>query len=602
MHRAVVIAAGPGATPGVVDVTADSEDDIAEVVDVINDSGDEHVTRVRSGVPPLRFHGYRRGRELGRGASGKVFLCSRKGDAGGFAVKAVDLRRLQLHSNSERERKSLCREVEILKSLPQHRNIVQLIDAFEEGDWFLLVLELVGGGDLYTVLTAREPARLLEIEAACVLEQLADGLAHLHNQRVIHRDLKLENVLVASETHVCPEVLYVVKITDFGLSKAVGAGFSEAQSLVGTRPYVAPEVLARGSYDFSSDIWCLGVLLYVLLAGHFLPFDQLAADLKQEDLNCLIDAIDVSTSARAVVTGLLQVDPMKRQSLAAISNNEWLAASGRPPKRQCTAARGEAVNISSEMQHTNIKSSSVELGNVAAHDGTSPWAPQSQPFQASGLGEWLAHMCSTARRSVGSEAPNEASSVLLAVPHPGIGSPATAEEFDEFYAQSSQPDTIQVQITLPSYLVDAILGHAAGLHLRQVATTLGCKLRVVSREGISSHLVIMLGNCGQCSVLQELLFGRFREALRQEGQEPVDHFEVAMLVRAEGAGVVVGKQGFVINQIRKQSGAKIQLLREQIKGKRPCILSGSLQSILRAERHVFDLVSAVPVALSHGGE
>jgi len=155
---------------------------------------------------------------------------------------------------------------------------------------------------------------------------------------------------------------------------------------------------------------------------------------------------------------------------------------------------------------------------------------------------------------------------------------------------------MQVHMTLPSALTEIFLGRAGGTRMRHVAATLGCRLRVVSREGLSTHLVVMLGNCVQCSVLQELLYSRLREALLLEGHESPDRCEVALLIRAECAGVVVGKQGFVINKIRKQSGARLQLLREQVKSQRPCILTGSLQSILRAERHVFDLVSAVPMA------
>lgn len=69
-----------------------------------------------------------------------------------------------------------------------------------------------------------------------------------------------------------------------------------------------------------------------------------------------------------------------------------------------------------------------------------------------------------------------------------------------------------------------------------------------------------------------------------------------LFIRAEAAGVVIGKQGWVLNRIRKQSNARIQLLREELRGQRPCIIEGPLPNILRAEKHVFDLVAAVPVA------
>ena len=72
--------------------------------------------------------------------------------------------------------------------------------------------------------------------------------------------------------------------------------------------------------------------------------------------------------------------------------------------------------------------------------------------------------------------------------------------------------------------------------------------------------------------------------------------EVMLFIRAEAAGVVIGKQGWVLNRVRKQSLARIQLLREELRGQRPCIIEGPLPNILRAEKHVFDLVKAVPVA------
>jgi len=327
-----------------VDVTDDADDGIAEVINVIGDSDDDSEgfsAPRRTDSPPTRFYGYRRGRELGRGASGKVFVCNKKGSPRGFAVKAIDLRRLQLSPNVEKERTALCREVGILKSLPPHRNIVQMVDAFEEGDWYLLVLELVGGGDLYTVLMAREPTRFMEVEATFVHRQLVDGLAFLHGRGIIHRDLKLENVLVALEHREQPPVLYSVKITDFGLSKAVGAG-SEARSLVGTRPYTAPEVLKGAAYDFSSDLWCLGVLLYVLLAGRFpdtltVPVTDIVS--QQQELTNAVARVRVSDAARSVLSGLLQLDATKRLSLEDLVRHEWLSDSATEKLEVSSAKR-----------------------------------------------------------------------------------------------------------------------------------------------------------------------------------------------------------------------------------------------------------------------
>mmetsp|Transcript_1589 Transcript_1589/g.3326 ORF Transcript_1589/g.3326 Transcript_1589/m.3326 type:complete len:126 (+) Transcript_1589:2-379(+) len=118
---------------------------------------------------------------------------------------------------------------------------------------------------------------------------------------------------------------------------------------------------------------------------------------------------------------------------------------------------------------------------------------------------------------------------------------------------------------------------------------------MASREGLSTHLLIIVGNCQQCAIVQELVHLRLCEANRhQVGQEPADHAEVCLLVRAEAAGVVIGKQGFVLQKIRHQSGAMVRMLGIQVQGQRPCILSGAFQRVLRAERHVFDLTRAVP--------
>merc|ERR1711939_1145704 len=107
----------------------------------------------------------------------------------------------------------------------------------------------------------------------------------------------------------------------------------------------------------------------------------------------------------------------------------------------------------------------------------------------------------------------------------------------------------------------------------------------------------MFGNYTQCMVVQELVHARLMAALHAQSSssqakaqsvQSSESFNVVLFVRDEAAGIVIGKQGFVLNQIRKQSGAKIYIMREHVKGQRPCILSGDLSHILRAEKHIFD--------------
>lgn len=618
----------------------ESDDLVTEVVDVTGGSDDEDLVEVNKAGPPLYFHGYRRGRELGRGASGQVFVCHKKGDTsssgGGYAVKVVDLRRLHLQPNAEREEKKLSREVEILTRLPPHPNIVQLIDTFEDGDWFLLVLELVGGGDLYTVLTNREPPRLQEREAAFVVAQLVEGLSFLHSQGIIHRDMKLENVLVANERREKPLVFYTVKITDFGLSKAIGAGFSEARSTVGTRPYTAPEVLREDSHDFSSDLWCLGVLLFVLLAGHF-PFNKIPT--KQDELQHLVGKLKISDLSKSVLLGLLQLEPLKRLDLAGLARHEWIcetimeddeekpkrtrsvtSAADRLPSTASTAeARASAAVPPPKVEansrggsEEHVKRSTGRRDRPRSRDGaaTPPTATTSSSTPAPLPPPPPEAETQTATPATPEKPPPPPPPSPLSVPLPGQPVPALNSKrsmsmifsHSEVLPSSLQQDVMQVHMVVPDRFW--VIINKSGPQLKQISSTLGCQVRLISRKTVSEqrlvgdHRIVVIGTYYQCSVVQELVHGRMMQAQRAEGKEPTGEIAVTLFVRAEAAGVVIGKQGWVLGRVRKQSGAKINLLREEVRGQRPCIIEGFFQNVLQAEKHIFDLVTAVPVVTS----
>lgn len=600
----------------------DSESsEVAEVVDVASSDGDGDVTEVRlpRDVPPLRFRGYRRGRELGRGVSGHVFVCNCGGRANrkGFAVKVVNLKRLQLRPNAEREKEKLKGEVAILTKLPPHPNIVQLKDSFQEGHWFMLVLELVGGGDLFTVLTARATPRLQEEEAAFVLAQLVEGLDFLHCQSIIHRDVKLENVLVASQQKQRPLglILYGVKITDFGLSKDVGVGRSIAQSTVGSRPYTSPEVLREGPHDFSSDLWCLGVLLYVLLVGQF-PYDQLPD--QQADCDRIVEGSSGSTGSRAVLNGFLQLEPSHRLSLEAVRCHDWLqdlaALEGpeQPQKKQRLATMdsnllkcaspGEmlpqssaeviegsqdftpdpTVDIKKDARMDMSVSDTLEIpGGIASLGIASPGGLVSPGGLASlVLDDWDFATNITNLRGVWTPFAEEA-----------------AIQLSEVRPPSAAPDVVQVHMVTPDRLAGFILGKH-GTRIKQIAMDSGSQVWMTKRDGDKDRRVIMLGTYKQCKAAQEFVHEQLAIANKSDWRDT--EAEVVLFVRAEAAGVVTGKRGFVLNQIKKQSGAKIQLLREEVEGQRPCIITGMLQKVLRAEKHVFDLVRAVPTSLYDG--
>lgn len=608
------------AAAGVIDVTEDSGSEAMEIVD-ISDADDGGVSEVSHGAPPLWFRGYRRGQELGRGSSGKVFMCSRKGRAGGFAVKVVDLRRIEMSPFAEREQKKLRREVAILQKLPPHKNVVQLVDAFEEGPWMFFVLELVGGGDLFTVLTSRPAPRLLDREAAFVLLQLVRGLQFLHGEGVIHRDLKLENVLVASEQYHRPMnwTLYSVKITDFGLSKSVGEGLSVAKSTVGTRPYTAPEVLKEGVHDFSSDLWCLGVLLFVLLQGHF-PFDHVTSI--QAEIDSIVVRAKATDTAKSVLLGFLRLEPSSRMALGSVLENPWLSdeAFGRSLERSVKRARssstcgllaaavptspvlaaagapripaaGRAVAAATEMVPVATAAAEPKPPAAAVADaaGTVAGATAAETGGLEDQGMELAHKSPSVH--------GEASVGNLRIPK-GAWTPFaidTTVRLTEVNPASSQPDVMQVHVVVLERLAGVLLGRG-GSRIQQTAVSAGCPVWMTSRDGGAERRVVVFGTYKQCRIAQQLLHEQLASMQNLDWRD--FETEVYILVRAEAAGVVTGKQGYVLDRIRKHSGARIQLLKQEVEGQRPCLVAGTLQSVLQAQRLVFHLVGCVPVA--HG--
>eukprot|EP00930_Biecheleria_cincta_P048888 TRINITY_DN34144_c0_g1_i1.p1 TRINITY_DN34144_c0_g1~~TRINITY_DN34144_c0_g1_i1.p1 ORF type:complete len:391 (+),score=76.81 TRINITY_DN34144_c0_g1_i1:35-1174(+) len=295
---------------------------------------------------PAQFGCYERGEEIGSGSFGRVFQCRKAGEL--FAAKAIDLRRIKLARNYKRELKKLKRETDILKQLPSHPKLVSLLDIVVVDElWAFFVLELVPRGDLLRALFRRpgERKRLLEPEARYVFRQLVEGLQVLHSHSIIHRDLKLENVLVLRERTEASYLLLDVKITDFGLSKFIGEGFSEACSTVGSPRYMAPEVLAKCVHGFEADVWSLGIMLFVMLEGSF-PTDE-PKGAKQADVNKLVKKLHrgVSAQARSVLLGLLQKRLDRRTTLDRLAEDPWLSDAATSPAAEGRAAKRPRITV-----------------------------------------------------------------------------------------------------------------------------------------------------------------------------------------------------------------------------------------------------------------
>lgn len=203
--------------------------------------------------------GYYLERILGTGKHGQVYLARRRHEEGTLrlAIKVINL-----FSHGQRRRLALrrfLREVEAMSRL-RHPHIVRVIEnGMTAGGMPFVVMEYVEGITLRELMNS--PRELSRNEATRILLQAADGIQAIHEQGIIHRDIKPHNLMIN------PETLYV-KLTDFGVARIPNSEITQTFSLVGTPSYLAPEVFASLQVDARCDLFSLGVVAYELLTGH----------------------------------------------------------------------------------------------------------------------------------------------------------------------------------------------------------------------------------------------------------------------------------------------------------------------------------------------
>ena len=220
-------------------------------------------------IPPTSLDNYKFVKLIGKGAFGKVTLGVHKLTGRHVAIKTIEKSQMQ----DEFSRRKVFREVYILKKI-RHANVIRLLEVFESQKHMLIVTEYAGGGDLNQYIKKRK--RLSEEEAKVLFRQIVYGLGHIHSRSVLHRDIKLDNMLLDYSNKVA-------KICDFGVSKIMDKmGIIKEQC--GTPAYIAPEIVSEAGYKgFYADHWSLGVVLYTMLTGT-VPFK--AENMK--DLHALI--------------------------------------------------------------------------------------------------------------------------------------------------------------------------------------------------------------------------------------------------------------------------------------------------------------------------
>ncbi|CAG9334030.1 unnamed protein product [Blepharisma stoltei] len=250
-------------------------------------------------------------KKLGQGGFGSVSLYKNKLTKEEVAIKVVSYKTLVSHEDVSR----VYTEMMLLRSL-KHQNIVKLIDAFPLDDKLCFVMEYCSGGELQKYV--EEKGKLDEEEVFSLAVQIIGAVRYCHNNKVIHRDLKLENVLFSNRNK------NVIKIVDFGIAGMCSASGKGQKSDSGSLMYTAPEVISRTDNRASPalDIWSLGCIFYALLTGS-LPFQgNTVAQIVQNIVNVNYAPLPASVSNywRHLITNIFQKNPEKRWSMLKISN------------------------------------------------------------------------------------------------------------------------------------------------------------------------------------------------------------------------------------------------------------------------------------------
>lgn len=198
---------------------------------------------------------------IGRGSYGSAHLVAERGSGARYVVKKIPMELL-----TEKERQQSFREVELLAKL-KHPNVVEYRENFCDGNVLHIVMAYCDGGDLAGRIRERTEAAGVHAQPSAYFSisqildwfvQMAMAIKYLHEQRVLHRDLKTSNIFLTTEN--------VIKLGDFGIAKTLDSTLDQAKTVVGTPYYMSPEVCESKPYSYASDIWALGCVLYEMVA------------------------------------------------------------------------------------------------------------------------------------------------------------------------------------------------------------------------------------------------------------------------------------------------------------------------------------------------
>ncbi|XP_028259981.1 serine/threonine-protein kinase Nek1 isoform X2 [Parambassis ranga] len=256
---------------------------------------------------------YEKVKKIGEGSFGKAILVKSKGDGHQYVIKEIGISRM-----SSKERQESRKEVAVLANM-SHPNIVQYKESFEEGGCLYIVMDYCEGGDLFKKINSQKGVLFPEEQILDWFVQICLALKHVHDQKILHRDIKSQNIFLTKDG--------TVQLGDFGIARVLNSTVELARTCIGTPYYLSPEICENKPYNNKSDIWALGCVLYEMCT---LKHAFEAGNMKNLVLKIIRGSfppvsVHYSQELRSLLTLLFKRNPRERPSVSSILDKSFLS-------------------------------------------------------------------------------------------------------------------------------------------------------------------------------------------------------------------------------------------------------------------------------------
>uniref|UniRef100_D3ZSY9 non-specific serine/threonine protein kinase n=1 Tax=Rattus norvegicus TaxID=10116 RepID=D3ZSY9_RAT len=286
---------------------------------------------------------------IGEGTFGKVYLAKDKSESCHCVIKEISL---------TKEKEASKNEVTLLAKM-KHSNIVTFFSSFQENSRLFIVMEYCDGGDLMERIQRQRGVLFSEDQILCWFVQISLGLKHIHDKKVLHRDIKSQNIFLSKNG-------MVAKLGDFGTARTLNNSMELAQTCAGTPYYLSPEICQNRPYNNKTDIWSLGCVLYELCTLKH-PFES-------DNLHHLVLKIcqgrvapispHFSLDLQSLIPQLFRVSPQDRPSINSLLKRPFL---------ETLVARYLSPEIHSRRIQSHARMENAAVGFTACWRG-SPWS------------------------------------------------------------------------------------------------------------------------------------------------------------------------------------------------------------------------------------